>query len=356
MSIQRQEVQTSLGDDVPDDTRIADAQDTDVVSGGSAVAGDKDVSGTPAVEAKPLYSEFGLGDEFKDKSSDDIARYFHQQLSSAGKLMRDRESAIFGSPEYREYLEYKKTKGQPQEPKKEDKPLWNPPEFNEREVDLWTVVDENGRRQWKQGTPPEIIRRASDYYTYIQEFDTKFRRNPYEALQPFVGKTVEETLNKMLEERLSEREAQRRMSEYEKQNAQWIYELGEDNRPLVGEDGKFKLNPLGKATLEMAQHISSAAHDNVELVEVARSLVRAQFIEKEYEKLKASKTASEEQEDKNKAFYKKAAEKTADRGGSLPRPGGKDSKFPQNRKKSFMDQARDALTEAGITGDGARWE
>lgn len=354
------ERQMSLGSEIPDDTQIADATNTDVQGDGDVALGGKEAPGsvtTQQPEAKPLYSEFGLGDDFKDKSPDDLARYFHQQLSSVGKTMRDRESAIYGSPEYREFLEFKKTRGkQPEEPKKEEKPLWNPPEFNEREVDLWTVTDENGRRQWKQGTPPEIVRRASDYYTYIQEWDSKFRRNPYDALQPFVGKTVEETLNKMLDERLTERDSQRRMLDYEKQNAKWIYELDDNGNPIVGDDGRWKMNPLGKATLETAQYISKATSDQVELVELARSLVRAQYIEKEYEKLKKSQEAEETQLDKNRAFNKKAAEKTADRGGTLPRPGGKDSKFPTNRKKSFMEQAREALTEAGVTGDKARWD
>lgn len=354
--------QASLGlgpDEGSDETqRIVDAQDTDVGGGDDVTrSGDTDVSpaSTSQPASKPFYAELGLGDDYKDKSPEDLAKHFHQQLQGVGKLMTEREQSLYGSPEYRQYLEWKKTQGQPQ-PKAEDKkPLWNPPQFDSRQIDMWTVTDESGRRQWKQGTPPEIIRQASEYYSYISEFDTKFRQNPYEALTPFVDERLEERVNKMLEERLTQHTAQQRMAEYERQNAKWIYELDDNGRPLVGEDGKWKLNPLGKATLDAAEYISKATGDQVEMVELARNLVRAKYIEEEYNKLKATKDAGTTQDDSNKAFYKKAAEKTANRGGTLPRPGGKERKFPQNRKKSFMEKAREALTEDGITGEDARW-
>ena len=356
------EFNRDVGDDTQSDKDVVEAQDTDVGGGDQQTQqGGTDASSASSSAdsaSRPFHAELGLGDDFKDKSPQDIAKYLHGQLQGVGKLMQDRESSIYGSPEYRQYLDWKKSQGQPKptEADKKKDPLWNPPAFDDRVVDLWTVTDENGRRQWKQGTPPDIIRQASEYYAYVSDFDTKFRRNPYDTFAPFVDERIEERVNKLLEERLTQHTTKQRLADYERQNAKWIYETDDAGKPLVGEDGTWKLNPLGKATLDAAQYIARASGDQVELVELARSLVRAQMIEEEYKKLKSSKDAGETQEDKNKAFYKKAAEKTADRGGSLDRPHGGERKFSQNRKQSFMQKAREAMKEAGQAGEDVRWE
>lgn len=334
-------------------------EQTSVDSGREAVvdSGATPERGMEAPEAStgPDYSEFGLGDDFKGKDPLDVARHFHGQLRKVGETVTQREQALFGSPEWRQFQEWKKQQSAPKPAEaKEEPPLWNPPEFDERLVDMWVTTDEAGNRQWKPGTPQSVIESAANYYNYISRFDQQFRKNPYEAFQPFVDKRAQEVAEELINKRLEQTMARQKMLEYERQNAAWIYDHDEQGNLLLGEDGKPRINALGKATLDAAKYISDATNDQVSLVELARSLVRANMIESEYNKLLAEKKAAEKQNEDNKDFYKKAAERTANRSGSFERPG-QERKKPQNTKKDFLSQAREAMMAAGQEGDQVRW-
>lgn len=343
-------------DAVTDD--VVQSQATEGDASGQSSEGSTDASQVTS-SSSDIYSELGLGDDWKGKPLEDVAKHLHGRSREAEERARQQVQGIYSDPKYQEYMKWRREEANKQaapETKKEEKnPLWNPPPFDERVIEQWTQIGENGQRQWKANTPPSVISEAQAYYNYVADFDAKFRKNPYEAFEPFVTSKAEEIARQIVEKQMRETQAHSKMIEFERQNKEWLYDLDEHGNIQYDEHGQASLTPYGKSMLETSAYVRHAANDQTTLAQISAQLVRAQVVEAEYRKLLAEKEAVTKNEDGKQAFYQKAAERTATRAGTQTRPGAKD-KFPQNRKASFKEQARQALTEAGAVGDSIRWE
>lgn len=343
-------------DAVTDD--VVQSQATEGDAGGQGSTGSTEAS-QAASSTPDIYSELGLGDDWKGKPLEDVAKHLHSRSRESEERARQQVQGIYSDPKYQEYMQWRREEAAknaaPEQKKEEKQKLWNPPAFDERVIEQWTQIGENGQRQWKANTPPSVISEAQAYYNYVADFDAKFRKNPYEAFEPFVTSKAEEIARQIVEKQMRETTAQSRMVEFERQNKEWLYDLDDDKNIQYDANGQARLTPYGKSMLETSAYVRHAANDQTALAQISAQLVRAQVVEAEYRKLLAEKESVAKNEDGKQAFYQKAAERTATRAGTQTRPGAKD-KFPQNRKASFREQARQALTEAGAVGDSIRWE
>lgn len=124
-------------------------------------------------------------------------------------------------PEFQKWREAQKAAQQAAPPEKAK--WWNPPEIKDS-YKRYLVKDEHGRDTISPDAPLDARQALLDWQNYRAEFAQKFLSNPEEALGPMVAEMAQRQAQEIIQQQLETRDKEAFVSEWEQQNADWLYD------------------------------------------------------------------------------------------------------------------------------------
>lgn len=177
-----------------------------------------------------------------DKSWTNMREYAEKELgiTGASQFAKDEEFAKALAAEWRREaqvaqerereLTYLRAQWQTQQqpkaetPKPDEKPkAWNPPEYDPR-WDKLITEDAEGNRKVRPGSDPSILAKYDAYHDYRRAFVDRLTSNPDETLAPFIEQRAQTLVDKVLNERLTERENKQHAQQFIEANRNWLFD------------------------------------------------------------------------------------------------------------------------------------
>lgn len=119
---------------------------------------------------------------------------------------------------------------QPQQPRVEESPWWNPPKVRDA-YKQYLTRDQHGREVISEDAPLDARHALSEYQAYKANFAQKFLEDPQAALGPMVEKVAVERAESIVQERLGRMQEEQFVSSLEQQNSDWLYDQNGNASP-----------------------------------------------------------------------------------------------------------------------------
>jgi hypothetical protein len=173
--------------------------------------------------------------QFQGQDDLAIARSLYQSMQREQAASRQLQQYVSIMPVAQEYLsnrpEFEKWRAAqqqqqapaPQAAPEPAKKWWNPPELKDS-YKRYLTKDENGRDVIHPDAPYDAKLALTDWQNYRADFAQKFLSNPEDALGPMVAEMAQKQAQEIIEQQLADRDRQAYVDNFEKENADWLYD------------------------------------------------------------------------------------------------------------------------------------
>lgn len=157
---------------------------------------------------------------------------------------------------------------------------WEAPEFDPRWAGLVEQDPATGLFYSKPGTPHEIAQKTNAYVEWKANFD----KDPAAVMNKMVEARARDIARETFQEQFAAQSRQAEISQIVQTNSEWLYQKGQDGRPVVGYDGRYVPTPVGARYMH---HVGEAQRMGVtnprDLDALAKNLVRGEFAAQQYQ-------------------------------------------------------------------------
>lgn len=169
-----------------------------------------------------------------------VAQY-HRDVSQLRPLAPYLSTYTQYAPQFHDWLKTQQPAGAP--PKGENEPwwkeMWNPPEYD-HSWESYIQVGADGKKGFAPETPPEVIAKYQSYRQFRTQQAEKMLQNPFQFFEGAIDRRAKTIAESIVKEHLGHLQQKQSASEYIQQNKSWLYDLGPDGNPKVGQT----LNPM----------------------------------------------------------------------------------------------------------------
>lgn len=231
----------------------------------------------------------------------------------------------------------------PRQPEQSGNSWWNPPQVDQNLISVFQVVDSEGRRTFRDGTPPEVIQQAEKLTAHYQKWARDIIENPDVVLPKIIQAVVEPLIEKKLNTVQQTQKQEEVRDEFIRTNSEWLFVKD----PLTGQAGD--LSEDGKkfeAWLGEAAEIGITDYSSQ--IKYANALRAADIAAKQAKAAPPPAPVPEEKPlDKKMELLRRGSNGNPDRGGSFPAPGARQQP-PQNRNIRVGEKLADRFREMGV--------
>ncbi len=337
--------------------------------------GDDDV----ATPQKALYEELELGDDWKDKPVEEIARHLHgerQKTSSSSEEAVNKayqqafeyaRNQIFSDPRWEGYEKWLADQQAEQGKKTEDGPWWSPPKANMQLVNKYFVENpETKEKNWLPNTPAEVREQADAYTAYIENWQHNLLfGNPEEALAPLIERVARRISNESVQQTMAQERRQATLQKIENANEEWLYVQKEvkdasghtiKQKVVDPRTGLFMLTEPGQQTYHIWRKLDDGQNTE-EAFHLAMRAVMGDYalggklpgFEQKSSGKRADAAPEKSGAEKDIEYLKNAAKRASSRGGSAASAGTR--KPQQNKKLSDEEKILAAFERDGVKFD-----
>ena len=328
-----------------------------------------DDGGDDTPPQKALYEELELGDDWKDKPVEEIARHLHGERQKAASSSQDAvnkayqeafeyaRNQIFSDPRWDNYTKYLQEQEQAKSKKEDDGPWWNPPKANMQLVNKYFVENpETKEKNWLPTTPQEVREQADAYTSYIENWQHNLLfGNPEEALAPLIERVARRISNESVQSTMAQARREATLQKIERDNEEWLYVQKDGKKVVDPQTGLFMLTDPGQQTYHIWRKLDDGSNTE-EAFHLAMRAVMGDYAlggklpgfnqpAPSQKKAEPEKSGAE----KDMEYLKNAAKRASSRAGSAGSAGTK--KPQQNKKLSDEDKILAAFERDGVRFD-----
>lgn len=144
-------------------------------------------------------------------------------LQQYQSIMPVAQDYLRNRPDYEKWLASRNAPTQPEPPKQEEKPWWNPPQIKES-YKRYLTRDEQGREIIDPNAPMDARSALEEYQQFRADFAQKFLDNPEQALGPMVERVAVQRAEQIVGEKLQRMQDEQYVSSIEQENKDWLYD------------------------------------------------------------------------------------------------------------------------------------
>jgi hypothetical protein len=168
---------------------------------------------------RELLSRHGLGGEYQ--SDREAAEALVARYREAGHLAQYGQEYLRHAGEFQAYLA-EKQKAALEAKQSERKKWFQPPEYDRRWNEHIRRNPETGRLEAVEGAPPDVVQKYTAWAQHQRDFLDRLAQDPIEAIRPGLELTVEEKVQKLLDERLGQMRAEQEAQAVLARNRDWL--------------------------------------------------------------------------------------------------------------------------------------
>lgn len=178
------------------------------------------------------YEAFKALPEFQGQDDLTIARNLYQSFNGyreSQKALSQYQQVVPYAQEYlrnqREFEAWRQAQAEASKPKPAEKPKWwNPPSVDDSLKSYIIRDPQTGKEIIDPNAPLSAQEKLRAYQDYTANFARKFVTDPENTLKPFVEEVAMQKAQELVQQHLSQYQAQNYVSSLEQQNADWLYD------------------------------------------------------------------------------------------------------------------------------------